>query len=129
MIDENDYEKVSGHKWYFAGGGYACTTKGVKMHRVIMDAPKGYVVDHINGNKLDNRRSNLRIVKHSTNIRNGRIRRNNKSGTQGVNYHRARNQWRAYIMVNYKHINLGWFDNREDAIKARAEGERKYFNI
>jgi HNH endonuclease len=129
LIDDEDYDKVSGYKWYYSGRGYANTNKSIKMHRLIMDAPPGMVVDHINGNTLDNRKANLRIVKQSTNIRNGKLRSNNKSGFKGVNYHKARKQWRAYIMVDYKHINLGWFTVKEDAIKARLEAERRYFTL
>lgn len=85
-----------------------------------------YVVDHINGDPLDNRRSNLRLVTHQQNIRNrGGPQANSSTGLLGVS--RKRSKWRAYINVDGKQINLGVFDTPEAASEARKEAEITYF--
>lgn len=100
----------------------------IELHRWIMGEPNGEIVDHINGDTLDNRKSNLRITTNGSNIRKGKIRTNNKSGITGVRFRKERNRWVASIKVNYKKINLGSFKNKEDAIKARREAEKKYYD-
>lgn len=90
----------------------------MSMHRFIMDAPKGQQVDHINGNKLDNRKSNLRICSHSENLRNQRKPKDNKSGFKGVSWHKGAKRWCAEIRSNGKRHHLGYFDTAEDAAKA-----------
>jgi hypothetical protein len=100
----------------------------VELHRFLLKAKKGEYVDHINGNTLDNRRFNIRICSNGANIRNGKIRLNNKSGYTGV-FHTNNDIWISYIKVNYKRIHLGSFKTFEEAVKARKEAEIKYFNI
>lgn len=99
----------------------------VEMHRFIVNCPKDKYVDHINHNTLDNRKENLRICSNADNIRNGRIRVNNTSGVNGVYFDKSRKKWIASIKVNYKKINLGRFNNIEEAKKARKKAEEKYF--
>lgn len=99
----------------------------IEMHRFIMNFPKGKYVDHINHNTLDNRKCNLRICNNGDNLRNGKIRTNNKSGYNGIYFDKNRNKWLAEIKVNYKKIFLGRYVNIEDAIKTRKEAEKKYF--
>lgn len=81
------------------------------MHRVLADAflgaKPGQVVDHINGNKLDNRLSNLRVCLQRENARNVPMKRNNTSGFVGVSWDRTRGKWLAHIKVNRKFVNLG----------------------
>lgn len=100
----------------------------IELHRYLLGSPKGKYVDHINQNTLDNRLCNLRVVSNSTNLRNGRLRDNNKSGTKGVIWDKSRNKWMAFIRVDYKHIYLGRFQFKEDAIKARRDAESKYWS-
>lgn len=89
------------------------------LHRMIANCPEGYFVDHINGNGLDNRRSNLRICTHAENMRNRRIHRNNKSGYKGVYFDPSRGgRWRAQIRAKGKKHCLGSFDSPESAYKA-----------
>ena len=87
---------------------------------------KGKEVDHINHIKHDNRWVNLRVVKHISNQRNRPIFSNNKSGVIGVSFVKAANKWYASIQVNYKSINLGFYEKIECAIKARKNAEIKY---
>lgn len=99
--------------------------KRVYFHRYILgEIPKGMVVDHINGNSLDNRRSNLRVVRQQQNKRNlGGALTNSKSGVRGVYWSKQRSKWHAVIRHNGKGINLGFYDNIEDAKKARLKKE------
>lgn len=90
----------------------------VFMHRFIMMAPEGLEVDHINGNRLDNRECNLRIVTPSKNQYNRRMQRNNKTGYKGVSFDRSRGKFMASISANGKQINLGRFKTAEEAARA-----------
>ena len=84
-------------------------------------------VDHINHNGLDNRKENLRIVTHKQNKFNNPILSTNTSGVTGVSWSKQKNKWRAYITIDNKQKSLGYYFNKEDAIKARKEAEEKYF--
>ena len=84
------------------------------------------VVDHINGDHYDNRIKNLRCVTHSENAKNRKRPDNNKSGHQGVIWYKQYEKWKASIINNGKYVFLGYFINKEDAIKARKAAERKY---
>lgn len=129
LIDLEDVDKVKEYKWCSNGYGYViCRELNASLHRFVM----GYydndkVVDHINRNRLDNRKDNLRIATYQQNTSNRSIQSNNVSDVPGVSWRKDRNKWRAYIMVNKKQISLGLFNKKEDAIKARKEGELKYF--
>tara|TARA_R100001163_G_scaffold61721_1_gene51933 strand:+ start:775 stop:1302 length:528 start_codon:yes stop_codon:yes gene_type:complete len=84
-------------------------------------------VDHINGNKADDRIKNLRLATCQENNFNKGLRRNNTSGFTGVHWRRGRQKWIATVQLrgNYKY--LGIFNEKEDAIQARIEAEKKYF--
>ena len=132
LIDTCDIEKTKNYKW-IVNNGYSVASykvndgyKTIYMHRTIMNAPKGIDVDHINHNKLDNRKINLRLVDECQNLWNMKTPITNKSGTKGVSFYSARNRWEAGIKVRSKKIHLGKFKNIEDAIKARKEAEIKY---
>ena len=121
LVDDVD-AWVLRHLWNVVGGGYiarnqrAKTRTGhttVRLHREIMQAPPGVEVDHINGDRLDNRRSNLRLCSRDENMRNRRMHRNNTSGLKGVSRHGRR--WRAQLQVDGKKLHIGVFDTREEA--------------
>lgn len=135
LVDDEDYAELSQHRWYAQttkGGFYAARRdhNGAfkYLHRVIMNEPEGMVVDHINGNTLDNRRSNLRICTQSQNTKN-RIgyRKATASGHKGITWCKDTNKWRAQLKIDYKNRTFGRFENLDDAIKARKEAEEKYF--
>ncbi len=96
------------------------------LHRRLMGDPEGMVVDHINGNVLDNRLENLRIVTQAQNAINQGLSKNNKSGYKGVNWDKGIKKWTAYITFQRTRYFLGAFDLLEDALEVREEAERKY---
>lgn len=133
IIDGDDYEKVKKHKWCADSHNnnlfYAKTTvKGsnLRLHRLIMGAPKGYVIDHINRNGLDNRKSNLRVCSQLENSRNRALDKKNKSGHRGVHFDTPRNKWFAQLRYNGKTWPLGRFNTKEEAIQARLAAELKH---
>lgn len=132
LIDDGDYEKVSGIKWSmpkvdypYAIGNIKIGGKwktGVRMHRLIMGAKSSQMVDHINGNCLDNRRMNLRFCDKSGNGQNSKIPKNNRSGYKGVTYYpryeKYGTPWMAQIGFNMKHTTIGYFPTSIEAARA-----------
>lgn len=131
MVDDEDFEQFNKVSWCINHLGYIGrrpkNKKMIYLHRAIMGNPKGKVVDHISGDKLDNRKCNLRICSIKENVRNSKISKNNTSGFTGVSWRKDRNCYQSYIMVNRKKINLGHFKEIKKAIEVRKEGEGKYF--
>jgi len=97
--------------------------KGVLLHRFIMNAQKGIIVDHINGNTLDNRKCNLRLCNISQNNCNRKISSHNTSGYKGVYLHNKK--WVARIVINYKNYFLGVFDTPEKAYTAYCKAAKE----
>jgi hypothetical protein len=118
LVDDEDQPILSACRWRVDSLGYAAGTFGsqwVRLHRVITKAQKGEIVDHINHNKLDNRRANLRIATHAENIRNSKFRSNNTSGYKGVYFCKQTGRWSAQIKANGKTRRLGRFDTAREA--------------
>lgn len=122
IIDEFDFLLVSRYKWSFDPKGYAFRNNGkrpyrriVYMHRELLDAKKGEYCDHINGDKLDNRRSNLRICTNAQNIRNRKKGVNNTSGYKGIFWNYRYNKWYVQITVDGKRIYCGCSKSKEEA--------------
>lgn len=90
-----------------------------------MNADKNVIIDHINHDKTDNRKLNLRIADYSKNGMNKKY--DNRSVYPGVRFHKKQNNWSARIQVNYNPIHLGTFTTMDEAIKARKEAEDKYY--
>lgn len=132
-FDKDDFDLIKDYCWCIGSkDGYVIarglnTKKTILMHRLVTNCPKDKVVDHINHDTTNNRKSNLRICSHSENGKNRSVSKNNKIGVTGVSWEKARNKWRATIKINGKRIHLGLFENLEEAIKARLEAEKKYF--
>ena len=131
VVDDDDYKELSKYHWYCMitkdGHRYAVRSEGNKkvlMHRQLMSFPELYV-DHINGNGLDDQRSNLRIATNSINQFNRKLLPTNKSGFRGVHLHKKSGKWEAQIRVNQKNVHLGLFTDPVSASeaykKARAE--------
>lgn len=90
-----------------------------------MGKKDGFVIDHINHNKFDNRKNNLRVCTYSQNMQN-RIPKN-VYGINGISYCKSRKKYEVNLTKNNKTFHLGYYDNLEDAIAARKEAEEKYF--
>lgn len=93
---------------------------------VINQTPEGYSTDHMNGDKLDNRRNNLRTVNHHQNGLNRGVPSNNTSGVKGVYWHRRDRKWRAQIRINSKKKYIGSYRDKQDAALAVEAAIRKY---
>ena len=131
LVDDDIFELLNKQKWCFleAGShGYAErkeNNKIIRMHRQILKIENGNLVDHINGNGLDNRRENLRICNNKENSWNSKLSKKNTSGFKGVDY--KGKGWRVRIMVNYKYIYLGNFKNKIEAAEIYNRAAIKYF--
>ena len=106
--------------------GYDVKTKRlVRMHKIITNTDKNTIIDHINRDKLDNRKENFRYATKSENRINSKTRTDNVSGIQGVRFEEGK--WRVRISVNGKYVHLGMFNDFEEAVKTRLEAENKYY--
>jgi hypothetical protein len=124
-VDDEDLDKVSSVNWHYDGRYAANKTRQRKlyMHHLIISKPgKGYVVDHINRNPLDNRRANLRIITRRENQYNSGLWRHNKSGHKGVSWSEERQKWVA--AMGRKGLRKR-FNTFEEAVKARKEAENE----
>lgn len=135
LVDLNDYKYLNSFSWCAANTRndrfVAMRTdrsgekqRSILMHRAIIGEEKiskGEVIDHVNGNPLDNRRENLRICKIGLNMKNCKKYKNNKTGFMGVYYYKRLGKWTASIQSDGKRHHLGTFDNPEDAAIAYDE--------
>ena len=135
LVDDEDFEYLNQFKWY-AGKSintfYACRRLGkteIRMHREIMKTQLenniGKLIDHKDGNGLNNQKNNLRTCTISENNKN-RHTINNSSGYLGVSLSKRRKKWLAQIKNNKKVIYLGYFKDKKDAAKAYNEAAIKY---
>ena len=122
IVDDKDYEKLSKHRWYY-NQGYALRAitldsgnqAWIKMHTAIMGKIKGLEIDHINGDRLDNRKENLRHVTHLQNVQNKASDKNTSSQYKGVHWCKERKRWKSQIAIDGKHYHLGLYRNEKDA--------------
>lgn len=137
LIDDSDYPAIAPFKWRLSRRSghylYAVTSVGphhsllqLSMHRVVLQAPKGVHVDHINHNGLDNRRANLRLCRHFQNLGNQGLAKHNTSGFKGV-HRTTSNRWRAGIQIRGRSVHLGTFYNPIDAARAYDDAASYYF--
>jgi hypothetical protein len=115
LVDESDFEMLSRFRWYLHSAGYAATKRArAYMHRMILLPDPGQYVDHINGNKLDNRRCNLRVCTMAENLAAGTFKRGLSSSYRGVCWSKREGKWLAQIAKT----RLGMFADEEEAARA-----------
>lgn len=132
FFDKEDYQIIKDYCWYENDQGYLLArigNKSIRMHRIILNAPDGYEVDHIHGKETrnDNRKSNLRLATHCQNNWNKDKPVTNTSGYRGVSWDKNKMKWFSQITYNKEHIILGYFNNIEEAYQARLDAENKYY--
>lgn len=134
LVDDEDFERVSKLRWYCLKIGYAATEIPrpnkrrimFYLHRFILDAQVGMDVDHIDGDPLNNQRSNLRVCTHSQNGMNQRKRRQEtSSGFKGVSWKKDKGKWRADICASGKSVFLGYYQNELSAAIAYDAGAKR----
>jgi HNH endonuclease len=123
IVDDADRERVAQHNWAIDSGGYTKGPKSMRLHRFLLDVPSGMEVDHINGNKLDNRRKNLRIVTRRTNAQNQAPTRRNQTGVRGVWFvpdsPRRRARYKAQARnAEGRVVSVGTFKTLDEAAEA-----------
>lgn len=140
LVDDEDFEEISKYKWSAAkdkeryvahrnslsseGNGKRRT---MLMHRVIMKAPKGKDVDHINRNTLDNRKENLRVCTHAENMRNQKVKYDGFTGFKGVVWNKRNQKYMGQIKFNGKRIHLGYSVDKQELARRYNIAAKKYF--
>lgn len=132
IVDDEDYARVSLYEWRLTTKGYvvrcgSTEDETVSLHNFVLGLPPSSGVDHINLNKLDNYRQNLRLTTNSGNGQNRTKFSNNTSGFKGVSFHAGKGKFGASIKINYKALHLGYFSSKEDAARAYDEAAIKHF--
>jgi len=141
IVDDEDFDNLNKFKWSCGCRGYAVrginggykngkrVKKMIWMHREIMRTPDNMQTDLKNGDKLDNRKENLRVVTASQNTRNSTIPSHNTSGFKGVSEDKRslKNKWQSYITVDNKKVHIGYFGTKEEAAKAYNNEAKRIF--
>lgn len=137
LVDADDFERLSQFTWNLSTQGYAIAANstrmvssgrltGKSMHQNLLSAPDGYMVDHVNQNKLDNRKSNLRLATHTGNMRNTSAKPNKTTKSVFKGVFKQGNGWQVSISVDYKQIYVGFYGTQREAAQAYNDAAIKY---
>lgn len=130
IFDNTDIDFINSHVWYYNNRGYIYTRengKNILLHRLILNAEEDQEVDHQNGDKLDNRRFNLRIVSSQENSFNQTLRSDNSTGWKGVSFSIRDRKYRANICKGGKNYSLGYYDTAIEAAMAYNKAAKRLF--
>ena len=140
VVDDEDFDFLNKWKWCINSRGYIVRSKHISgsgknrkrisilMHRLLNKTPSGFHTDHINGNKLDNQKKNLRTLTASRNVFYSGMRKNNTSGYKGVYWDKSRKSWHAHICRDRKVFFLGRFNNLLEATRSRKIAEKQLWS-
>lgn len=125
LVDDRDYLKILKYKWHIDGRGYVMRNRltkddgsPIQLHRLILNPSQDKQVDHINGDRLDNRRDNLRVCSKSQNMCNRGPQKNNTSGFKGIYYDKFAEKWRAKANFNGKVYSIARSKSKDKVIRA-----------
>ena len=134
LVDDQDYNRLKPFNWFLSGTGYAVgfvpdsgKFKLTYMHRFILQVAPDGLVDHCNGNPLDNRRDNLRRATPQQNGQNRRLSVRSETKLKGVGWHKGRNKYHARIQLQGIRCHLGFFNDAQEAALAYDEAARTRF--
>lgn len=136
LIDDEDFHLITDFNWWkrYKNGTYFISateesgkSKFFALHRIILNAPRGMQVDHINGNTLDNRKENLRICTPDQNQQNRKMRKDCSSGSKGVYYNKKTDRYESRIAANKKRLFLGSFKTKDEAEQAYVKASRSLY--
>lgn len=129
LVDDEDFEYLSEFDWGMAKDYPRTTIQNTSyyLHKMVMGVSSDSLVDHVDGNTLNNQKSNLRKCSKLENSRNRKLSKRNKSGYKGVTWYSRNEKWRASISVNNKVLWLGLFVNPVDAAIAYDLAAKRYY--
>jgi HNH endonuclease len=136
IVDDADFEWLMQWEWhcivnkrnkYAVRSLHGIRMHGIRMHRVIINAPSGILVDHIDGNGLNNQRSNLRLCTNAQNMRNMKISPRGTSQYKGVQWRKDHSKWQTSIMSNYRRYHIGYFTSEVEAARAYDAAAIRHF--
>ncbi len=133
IVDDEDEQLMQSLRWCVSKKNekfYVVNRKSGKyLHDFLIKKEKGQRIDHIDGNPLNNKKSNLRACSHKENICNAGKKKNNTTGYKGVYLHKPSGRWFAQLKHNYKTKKLGYYETKEDAARAYNRGALKYYGV
>lgn len=127
IIDIDDINICKQHTWFIHDGYPTAKINGkqVRLHKFLVNVMPGILVDHKNGNPLDNRRDNLRVCLPCDNAKNVKAR--DPDRISGVTYNKSNDKWMVRISIDGKETFLGYYETQEEANKVRLSAEDKYY--
>lgn len=136
-VDDDMYDYLNQWKWHLSTNGYAKRnlyvynpgqkTINIFMHHIVLPRPDKMFIDHIDRNKLNNVRTNLRVCTNPQNQANKGKRKDNTSGRKGVSWGKYARKWRATMTVSGKHVSLGCYNSVDEAYKAYLSKSRELY--